>query len=148
MNPATFDSTVNPVFWIFSNVLVAYISVVLLVFVVFYGTQFYWWKKPHIDRVTGARTWTRNSSGVSIFTFVTSLLGVIALVAISLFINPRQPWYEYPPDVFVWRPVLRAAVYLAVAIASTNLLVVAVKRWLSSAPVQAEVDPRTRNPLR
>lgn len=131
LNAITYDADVNPIFWIISNLLVAYVAVVMAAFVAFYGLGFKWWIRP---------------AGVSIFVFTASLLAVILLSVIGLFINPRSgvPWYVYPPDVFIWRPALRFLIYLTVAIAATNLLWTAFQRWRHTDPLTLDIDPRTR----
>lgn len=129
LNAITYDADVNPVLWILSNLLTFYVAIVMIVFVAFYGLAFKWWIRP---------------AGVSIFVFTASLMGVIALVVIGTFVNPRQPWYVYPPDVFIWRPALRFLIYVTVAIAATNLLWTAFQRWRHTDPLTLDIDPRTR----
>lgn len=109
--------TVNTVAWVASNVLIAYIAVVLVIFT--FGYQIL-----HDPRATTA--------GRFVFRFVLSLIGVIGLVFISIFIDPRMggEWYAYPGDVHAWRPLLRFGVYAYVAYAVSALTVlIVVRRW-------------------
>lgn len=107
----------NTVAWVVTNVLVAYIAVMLVVFVVGYYALF----NP---RVTTA--------GRYIFRFFVSLIAVIGLVFVSLFIDPHSNnlWYEYPYDTAFWRPTVRLAGYAYVAFSITSLaILLIVRKW-------------------
>lgn len=101
----------NPVFWVLSNILIAYIAAMLVVFTVAYPVFF--------DPLA-------TTAGKFVLLFALSLVGVIGLIFISLFIDPRNgiEWWQYPPDLFWWRPLLRLAVYVCVAFTITGLVVV------------------------
>lgn len=107
----------NSIAWVVSNILVAYIAAVLIIFVVGYFSLF----DPRAT--TGGRF---------IFRFALSLIGVIGLVFISLFIDPRlgAMWYMYPGDVLLWRPSVRLIAYAYVAYTITGLAVLlVVRKW-------------------
>lgn len=101
--------------WVTSNILVAYISVALIVFVGVYYFIF-------DPRAT--------TGGQLIFRFMFSLVGVVGLVFISLWIDPApgRAWYEYPGDVFWWRPTARLIIYGYVAYSTTRLISYLIKR--------------------
>lgn len=110
-------TTINSLAWIGSNILVAYISVLLVIFVVFYFIVF-------DPRATTA--------GKNIFRFITSLVGVIGLVFIGSYVDPVQgrAWNQFPGDVIFWRPILRFAVYGYVGYAVTSLVIVLIiRKW-------------------
>lgn len=134
-----FFAVLNPVMWVVSNLLVAYIAVVLVVFVAGYWVLF-------DPRATTA--------GKFVFRFALSLIGVIGLVFISLFIDPRlgREWWVYPGDVLVWRPIARAVVYAYVAYTVTGLVVLlGVRKWaphlLRTAPDRDLVKVRKAKEL-
>lgn len=116
MNISWWDQ-VNTFAWVASNLLIGYIGIALIVFVVGYYLLFH----------PGATT-----AGKLIFRFALSLVGVIGLVFISLFINPREgaAWNLYPGDVYWWRPAARFIVYAYVSYTITSLTVLlAVRKW-------------------
>jgi hypothetical protein len=128
----------NLFFWVGSNILIAYIAIALLLFVIAYPVLF----DP------GATT-----AGKLVLRFATSLIGVIGLVAISIFINPREggAWFEYPGDVFWWRPGVRFAVYAYVAFSITSLVVLLWLRkfrphLLHTAPDETTLPVKVRRP--
>jgi hypothetical protein len=107
----------NPVAWIASNILVAYISILLIVFVIFYFIVF-------DPRATTA--------GRFIFRFIISLVGVIGLIFIGNYIDPEQgrAWYQFPGDILWWRPTVRLIVYTYVGYSVTALVVLlAIRKW-------------------
>lgn len=113
-------SWINSSAWVFTNLLVAYIAVVLVVFVVAY----YAWFDP---RATTA--------GKYVFRFILSLIGVIGLVFVSLFVDPAmgRRWFEYPGDILWWRPLTRLIIYAYVAFTVTGLaVVVMLRKWKPS----------------
>jgi hypothetical protein len=130
----------NTVFWVGSNLLIAYIAIALIVFSLAYPILF----DP------GATT-----AGRLILRFAGSLIGVITLVAISIFIDPRtgSAWWEYPGDILWWRPALRFAVYSYVAYAITSLVILLWLRkyrphLLHTAPDETTIPVKVRNPRR
>ena len=125
---------INPIAWVLANVVLAYISVALLVFVVMYYALF----DP--KATTG---------GKLIFRFMLSLVGVILLVFLGIYIDPagNRSWYLMSADVEWWRPALRLIIYGYVAFTITSLAVLLVRRkWFPSklkiAPQQELVKPR------
>lgn len=112
----TFMYALNSFEWILSNILVAYIAFALIVFVIGYYTLF----DPKAT-----------TAGRFIFRFAISLIGVIALVFIGVFVDPvSQYWWQFPPDVLWWRPIVRLAGYGYVAYAITSLAVLlVVRKW-------------------
>lgn len=126
----------NAIAWVGANLLVAYIAVALVVFVVGYQLLF-------DPRAT--------TGGKLVFRFALSLIGVIGLVFISLFIDPRMgsQWFMYPGDVIWWRPTLRLAayVYVAYTITSLSVLLVIRKFWpekLKTAPADEDTLVKIR----
>lgn len=100
----------NAAAWVGSNLLIIYIGLALILFVFFY----FRWFDPF-----------STAAGKMVLQFVISLLGVMFLIAISLFVNPSEgrAWFQYPGDVLWWRPLLRILFYAAVAYTSTSLCV-------------------------
>lgn len=128
--------TLNAILWVTSNIMVGYIALALIVFVAAYPIFF----DP------GATT-----AGRLILRFGTSLVGVIGLVAISVFVDPREGsmWFEYPADIAPWRPVVRFVAYGYVSYAVTSLVVLLWlrkyrPRSVQTAPNETSI-PRIRN---
>ncbi len=124
----------NAVAWIAANVIVGYISVVLVLFVIGYFILF-------DPRATTA--------GKYIFRFFLSLFFIIGLIFIGLFIDPRvgREWNQYSGDVLFWRPLARLAGYLYVAYTITGLAgLLIVRKWwpekLRTAQDRDIVKPR------
>ena len=110
----------NTFAWITSNILVAYVSVVLAVFVIAYYILF-------DPRATTA--------GKLFFRFAFSLIGVIGLVFISLFVDPHvgREWITYPGDPAWWRPGLRLVIYSQIAYTVSSLTVfLTIRKWWPS----------------
>lgn len=107
----------NSVAWIVSNLEVLYISIVLVIFVVFYFLIF----DPKAT-----------TAGRFIYRFIVSLVGVIGLIFIGNYIDPAKgsQWFQFPGDILWWRPIVRFIVYTYVAYAVTALQVLLViRRW-------------------
>lgn len=129
-----FSDSVNAFLWVAANLFVAYIGVMLLVFLVGYYILF-------DPRATTA--------GRFLYRFALSLLGVIILIFIGTWLDPvpGRGWNEYPGDVLWWRPLLRFIAYLAVAYTVTGLTVLLAVRkwkpqWLRTAQDRDLVKPR------
>ncbi len=129
-----FHEAFNSFLWVLSNFLVLYIGLMLVVFLTLYYALF-------DPRATTA--------GRFLYRFALSLLGVIALVFISLYLDPApgRGVMEYPGDVFWWRPALRFVAYLGVAYTVTALNVLLVIRkyfphMLRTAQDRELVKPR------
>ena len=119
MIPSWLDG-LNNYLWVMSNLLVAYIAIVLVIFVIGYFILF----DPKAT-----------TAGKFIFRFFVSLFGVIGLIFISLFVDPRagHGWNTYPGDVLVWRPALRFIAYSYVAYSVTGLAVLlGFRKWRPS----------------
>lgn len=111
---------INPIAWVLSNLILAYIALGVVVFVIMYYALF----DP--KATTG---------GKLIFRFMLSLVGIIFLVFIGIFVDPiaGRSWSQIAPDVEWWRPLLRLLVYGYVAFTVTSLAVLLVKRkWFPS----------------
>lgn len=117
----------NTFAWVFSNVLVAYIAVVLVVFVVTYYVLF----DPKAT-----------TAGKFVFRFALSLIGVIGLVFISLFIDPRmgREWYVYSGDVLWWRPSVRLVAYGYVAFTISSLVALLAVRKFRPEKLKTALD--------
>lgn len=109
-----FLNVINAVFYVVSNVLIVYIAVGVIAFVIGYYALF----DP-----------SATTAGKMIFRFFLSLVGIIGLVFIGTFIDPavNRTWWQLPPDVEPWRPLIRFVVYVYVAFTITSL---AVLLWL------------------
>lgn len=108
---------VNAVAWVLSNLVLAYSAVALVVFVAGYYILF----DP-----------SATTGGKFIFRFMLSLVGVMALVFVSIFVDPANGrlWFVYPGDVALWRPVVRLGVYTYIAFTITSLAVLlVVRKW-------------------
>lgn len=116
--------------WILSNLLIGYIAIVLLVFVIGYAILF----DPRAT--TGGRL---------IFRFAVSLIGVMGLVFISVFVDPKtnQQWYQYPGDIVWWRPAIRLIGYLYVAFTVTSLTVFLAVRKFAPHVILTAPDEQT-----
>lgn len=106
-----FINVANTFAWVTSNLLVAYVGVVLVIFVAGYQILF-------DPRATTA--------GRFIFRFGLSLILVIGLIFISVFVDPQagREWFIFPGDTLWWRPLLRLVAYSYVAYTITGLAVV------------------------
>lgn len=107
----------NAIAWVMSNLLVAYIAAVLTLFVIGYFVLF----DPGVT-----------TAGKFVFRFALSLIGVIGLIAVSLFINPAEgrQWTEFPGDILWWRPTIRFVIYAYVAYTVTGLaILIGYRKW-------------------
>jgi hypothetical protein len=107
----------NTVAWVSTNLLIAYIAVMLVVFVTGYYVLF----NPKVT-----------TAGRYIFRFFISLIAVIGLVFISLFVDPiaNNTWSMYPQDTAFWRPTVRLVGYAYVAFTITSLaILLIVRKW-------------------
>lgn len=118
---------VNSFAWILGNILVAYISVGVFIFVIVYYVLF----DPKAT-----------TAGKMIFRFFLSLIGIVGLIFIGTFIDPAvdREWSTLPPDVDVWRPILRVFIYGYVAFAITNLAILLVVRKWWPARLDTAID--------
>lgn len=100
----------NPIFWVGANFLIIYIGIALLIFVAAYYFLF----DP-----------SATTGGKLIFRFKIALLGIMALVFIGVWVNPREgaEWFQYQVDTMIWRPFIRFAVYSYVAWSISHLAV-------------------------
>lgn len=124
---------INAIAWIGANVLIAYIALVVVLFVIMY----------YIFFDPGATT-----AGKMIFRFMLSLVGVIGLVYIGIFIDPVRSHgpFQHPNDVESWRPVLRFAVYAYVAFTITALAISLIMRKWFPQRVKKKSDLRLVKP--
>lgn len=122
---------VNPSLWVVSNLTILYASVALIVWCALYGFRFRWNTTP---------------AGTDVFWFTMALLGLVMLSIVGIFVNPRQPWYQPPPDLLVWRPFLRYLVYTGIAITLTRMDWSLIQRLRGRQPLLFEVVPRDREP--
>ena len=108
-------NAINTFAWVGSNVILAYIMLVVVIFVVLYRILF------KVNATTG---------GKLIFRFMLSLVGIVGLIALGTFIDPAagREWWNYPDDVAIWRPIVRLAIYSYVATTITSLAVFLVIR--------------------
>lgn len=124
MSVAEFVDVVNGFAWVFGNFVLGVSTFLLIVFVIAYPILF----DPRATTV-----------GRYLLRFLFGLVGVVGLVFIGTFVDPRYPWYEYPPDIVVWRPIFRAVVYafMFYGLVSLSVLLVA-RKWfpdkMRSAP--------------
>lgn len=121
----------NAFAWISANYLIAYISILVVAFAIYYPIVF----DPSATTV-----------GKYIFRFFFSLVGVIGLIFVSLYIDPapgRSP-DEYPGDVLLWRPGLRLFVYGYLAYSITALVAVLVIRKYWPDKLRTALDVKVR----
>lgn len=126
----------NAVIWVVSNIEIAYIALMLIVFVVAYPILF----DP-----------SATTAGKFVFRFAASLVGIIGLVFIGIFVDPRQDvqWWQYPGDVIWWRPAVRLIAYSYVAYTITALVTVLWMRkfrpqLLHTAPNESTLPVKVR----
>ena len=108
---------INTIAWIGSNLVLAYIAIVVILFVIMYYVFF----DPKAT-----------TAGKMIFKFMLSLVGILLLVYIGVFINPAGEGPFSGPSEYVeeWRPVLRLVVYSYVAWTVTSLaLALVLRKW-------------------
>jgi len=109
---------INSFAWIGANVLVAYITLILMVFVAGYYFLF----DPKAT-----------TAGRYVFRFMVSLMGIAILIFIGQFIDsPKgREWYHYPmDDTLVWRPIVRFVVYAYVSYTITALaILLGIRKW-------------------
>lgn len=113
-----FITTINPIAWVLANLILAYISLALVVFVITYYALF-------DPRAT--------TGGKFIFRFMLSLVGIVGLVFLGIFIDPApdRSWFQYPDETDWWRPIVRLSVYGYVAFTITSLAVLLFyRKWL------------------
>lgn len=127
-------TAINTFLWVGSNLLLAYVAAIIVIFVIGYYVLF----DP-----------TATTGGKMIFRFMLSLVGIIALIVFGVFVDPAtdRAWMSYPEDVDVYRPFLRFAVYSYVAFTITSLAVLLVVRkwkpeWVKKASDLNLVKPR------
>lgn len=125
-----YDGIVNPFLWGLSNLIVLYVCIVMFFYVL---GHFIFFK------------WEKNQGGRLVMGFTSSLLGVVALISISLFTGAHG-LFDYPPDVLVWRPALRTIVYTLVALTTTKLALTLIDRWKKRQRFQG-APPRTKEPI-
>lgn len=115
------------VFWVGANLLIAYIALLILLFVLMYQIFF----DPKAT-----------TAGKMIFRFMLSLVGIIGLVFIGIFIDPApsRGALTSPSDVEWWRPILRFSVYAYVAYSITMLAVALVMRKWFPHKVKKKAD--------
>lgn len=127
---------INTIAWVGANLLVAYIALLVILFVVMYYIFF----DPKAT-----------TAGKMIFRFMLSLVGVIALIFIGTFIDPSSgngPLGGPSETVDWWRPVVRFVVYAYVAFTITSLATALVlRKWFPDKVKKksdlALVKPRT-----
>lgn len=118
---------VNQFAWITSNILIAYIALVLIVFTVSYIVFF----DPKAT-----------TAGKFIFRFAFSLIGIVGLSFIGIFIDPSpgRAVLEFPGDVLWWRPIIRLLGYGYVAFAITGLCVLLYNRKWHPERLRTSLD--------
>lgn len=132
LNPqSTIDLIVasNPTLWVLGNLLSLYIFMVLTFFTAFYGLRFKFYENP---------------TGLIVFSFVASLVGAFLLIIIGVFIDGRQPWYEYPQEILWWRAGFRDLIYLPIAVSSSFLAFRLVVKYREQRAFELSIDPRSR----
>lgn len=115
-----FLHAINTFAWVAGNILIAYTSIAIAVFVIGYYVLF----DP------GATT-----AGKFIFRFMLSLVGIIVLVFIGTYVDPspNREWSSLPDDVQLWRPMVRLLIYGYVAFTITSLaILLGVRKWSPS----------------
>lgn len=122
-----YDTVINPILWILSNVFVIFVSLGILFFVIFYGLFLKWWE---------------HAGGRLVMLLMVMFTGVIALVVIGVISNPVG-LLAYPEDVLVWRPAVRVVVYFGVFYAILRLDVTLVQRYRAGMALGFDVRPRT-----
>lgn len=108
---------INSIAWIGANVLIAYIALLVVLFVLMYYIFF----DP-----------TATTAGRMIFRFMVSIVGVIGLVFVGIFVDPSagRAWFEFPGDAAPWRPIFRLVIYAYVAFTITSLAVsLILRKW-------------------
>lgn len=126
---------INAFMWVSANVILAYIMVLVVIFVLLYRALF------EVNATTG---------GKLVYRFMVSLVGITGLIVLGTFIDPAagREWFTYPTDVAVWRPIVRFAIYTYVAYTVTSLSVfLVIRRFYPNRVKKAEdysfVKPRT-----
>ena len=110
-------NVINSYAWVGSNILIAYIALIVVIFVILYRVLY------NVKATTG---------GKLIFRFMVSLVGIIGLVFVATWIDPaaNREWWNYPGYVADWRPIIRFAVYAYVAVTVTSLTrFLVIRRW-------------------
>lgn len=118
----------NTITWVGANLFIAYIAIVVILFVIMYYIFF----DPKAT-----------TAGKMIFRFMMSLVGVILLVFIGVFIDPsagNTPLGGPSANVEWWRPALRFVVYGYVAWTITSLAGALVLRKWFPEKVKKKVD--------
>lgn len=129
---------INPTLWIISNLELIYIGIVLITFVILYVI----WFDP--KATTGGKMIFRFAYSLSLFVAV-----IFVGIFVGIFIDPRHdiPWYAYPGDTLLWRPIIRLGAYSYVSFTISTLVLFLWKRKfrpekLKTAPDKLLVKPR------
>ena len=108
---------INSFAWVGANLLIAYIAVVVILFVLMYYVFF----DPKAT-----------TAGSMIFRFMLSLFGVVSLVFVGIFVDPSvgRSWLAFPGDTTFWRPLLRFGIYAYMSYTITTLAVsLVMRKW-------------------
>lgn len=121
------------VLWTIGNVLLIWVLVVCVVFPILYPILF----DPNAT-----------TAGKAIWRVGLSLAGVMLVVFVGIFVDRPLAWWVPSDGTDLWRVILRALVYLGVAIAMTNLNVVLILRKFRPASVKTAPPDEDTNDLR
>lgn len=118
---------INPGLWFIANLLVGYITIVVMSFTLAYYFMF----DP--NATTG---------GKLIFRFFVSLDGLVLLASVRVFLDPipDRNWWEIPEHIDVFRPLVLCVIYGYVAFTITSLSVFLVIRKLAPHKVRKAND--------
>ena len=125
----------DPIFWIVSNILVGYVTLMAIVFSVAYPIYF----RPRATTV-----------GRVVLMLMISLATVTAQQFIAVFVDPairnHGSFFGYPDGLYWWRSIVRFLSYAYVAYASTSLVHVL---WLRKfRPERMTIAPDTSMPVK
>lgn len=112
-----FLEPINAFAWGFSNVVVIYITIVLVLFTVGYYILF----DPKAT-----------TAGKFVWRFALSLVGFIGLTVVRFSVSHIEGdnWFLVPNDLPVWYPLLRLTIYGYVAFTITSLaILLGVRKW-------------------
>lgn len=127
-----FIHNINTFLWVSGNLVAASIFVSALVFAIAYPILF----NPGLT-----------TAGKLIWRAIFSVGGFGFLAVIGTFIDGRVEWFELPPDVDPWRPLVRVVIYGFIAYTFGSLVVLLFLRRfaperLRTAPETLNVEPR------
>lgn len=129
------EHAINSFLWVAGNIVLAVIFFTSLAFAIVYPLLF------KVEETTG---------GQRIWRAIFSVAGFGLLNYLGLFIDGSVPFTELPPNVAVWRPILRLVIYLMIAHSFAGLVSYLLQRrfWPKKLKMAPMMESMLENELR